>query len=173
VAQPSLNLLHVPARLKEQAAQVWRNVWKETVEQSFFLPLTYTSTLEPGPNGSGRESAAIDVFGPQGSACLRCEDRRLGALVSVAPQREQLPRHARGEGNVSLAILAVEPLALALVKLFVHPHLWMLAEVKVFPPQADRLACLARIASAPWSFRRAVPRPRSAAGCGRQGPGST
>ncbi len=66
--------------------------------------------------------------------------RETRGSVAVPPQREQVSRHAGGEGNVPFAVLALEPLALAHIKLFAHPHLWMLAEVKVFPSQPDRLA---------------------------------
>jgi hypothetical protein len=48
-------------------------------------------------------------------------------LVAIAAVSQKLLRHARGEGDIALAVLALEALALALIELFPNLDLGLLA----------------------------------------------
>lgn len=63
MTHPSLNLLHVPARLKKQAGAGVAERVEGNSRPRFLLALDLYFHLEPGPDGSGSQGAPVDVFG--------------------------------------------------------------------------------------------------------------
>lgn len=84
---PGLNLLHIPARLKEQAGAGVAERVEETAERTFFLPSISTSTLKPASN----------------------EESALQRIEAARSERESLPEvghEARARAAVAEHLLA-------------------------------------------------------------------
>lgn len=96
VAQPGLNLLHVPACLEKQAGAGVAERMKGHGRPRFSRAVDHHLNFEPGRDSRGSQGAAVDVFGAKGGARLRCEYGCVGLSICAAATAWAAWRLGRG-----------------------------------------------------------------------------